>query len=120
VTVNGVPILETDLQSDHSFDGEGDSAQSNSLTGNITVTVSAAPRQRQPGHARPEVAGAEPGQGVRAHRGRRAPDRHRAGQLDPVLEGGRRADRYGGRGALAESNSMGWLARFFNSPIMPF
>jgi len=27
---------------------------------------------------------------------------------------------YGGRGALEDANSMGWIARFFNSPIMPF
>ena len=26
---------------------------------------------------------------------------------------------YGGRGAIAQSNSMGWLGRFFNSPIFP-
>jgi flagellar L-ring protein precursor FlgH len=26
---------------------------------------------------------------------------------------------YGGRGAIAQSNSMGWLGRFFNSPIYP-
>ena len=27
---------------------------------------------------------------------------------------------YGGKGALADANSPGWLARFFNSPWMPF
>ena len=27
---------------------------------------------------------------------------------------------YGGRGVIADSNSMGWLARFFNSPYWPF
>ena len=26
---------------------------------------------------------------------------------------------YGGRGVIADSNSMGWLARFFNSPYWP-
>ena len=27
---------------------------------------------------------------------------------------------YSGKGALADANRMSWLARFFNSPIMPF
>jgi flagellar L-ring protein precursor FlgH len=27
---------------------------------------------------------------------------------------------YGGTGAVNDSNNMGWLARFFNSPIFPF
>jgi flagellar L-ring protein precursor FlgH len=27
---------------------------------------------------------------------------------------------YGGKGVLNEANSMGWLARFFQSPVMPF
>ncbi|MGL4466004.1 MAG: flagellar basal body L-ring protein FlgH, partial [Plesiomonas shigelloides] len=26
---------------------------------------------------------------------------------------------YSGRGALADSNSAGWLTRFFNSPFFP-
>ena len=27
---------------------------------------------------------------------------------------------YSGEGVLAESNKMGWLARFFNHPVWPF
>jgi flagellar L-ring protein FlgH len=27
---------------------------------------------------------------------------------------------YTGDGAVADSNKMGWIARFFNSPIFPF
>jgi flagellar L-ring protein precursor FlgH len=27
---------------------------------------------------------------------------------------------YGGVGALADANRMGWLSRFFNSPVWPF
>ena len=43
VTVNGVPILETDLGSEHEFDGQGDSQQSNRLDGtNITPVIDAA------------------------------------------------------------------------------
>ena len=39
VTKNGIPILSNSWQTDQTFDGEGSSSQSNSLTGNITVTV---------------------------------------------------------------------------------
>ncbi|MDC6711429.1 flagellar basal body L-ring protein FlgH [Leclercia adecarboxylata] len=27
---------------------------------------------------------------------------------------------YGGRGAIAQSNAMGWLSRFFNSALAPY
>ncbi|MCF5925129.1 flagellar basal body L-ring protein FlgH, partial [Xanthomonas perforans] len=27
---------------------------------------------------------------------------------------------YGGRGAIAQSNAMGWLSRFFNSRLSPY
>jgi flagellar L-ring protein precursor FlgH len=39
VTVNGTPILETSVANKTDFDGEGTSAQSNRLQGDITVTV---------------------------------------------------------------------------------
>lgn len=38
-TYNGDPILQNSFESDQSFDGSGSSSQSNSLTGDITVTV---------------------------------------------------------------------------------
>jgi flagellar L-ring protein precursor FlgH len=39
VTRNGIPILSNSWDTEQTFDGEGSSTQSNSLTGNITVTV---------------------------------------------------------------------------------
>src|SRR6185295_13158440 len=39
VTKNGVPILDTALDHSSNFDGQGDSKQSNALTGDITVAV---------------------------------------------------------------------------------
>ncbi|MFQ5634717.1 MAG: flagellar basal body L-ring protein FlgH [Gammaproteobacteria bacterium] len=39
VTRNGQPILTNSWDTEHTFEGEGSSQQSNSLTGNITVTV---------------------------------------------------------------------------------
>lgn len=39
VTRNGIPLFDASLGGDHSFDGAGASNQSNSLVGNISVTV---------------------------------------------------------------------------------
>ncbi|MGI9343798.1 MAG: flagellar basal body L-ring protein FlgH [Gammaproteobacteria bacterium] len=39
VTKNGIPILSNSWDTEQTFEGEGSSQQSNSLTGNITVTV---------------------------------------------------------------------------------
>src|SRR5215471_11638356 len=39
VTIHGTPILSNNISDASKFDGEGDSAQSNSLTGYITATV---------------------------------------------------------------------------------
>lgn len=40
VTSGGTPILQLDVGTNGSFDGEGDTTQSNQLDGNVTVTVS--------------------------------------------------------------------------------
>ena len=39
VTVNGVEVLSGGMDSETAFDGQGDSSQSNKLSGEITVTV---------------------------------------------------------------------------------
>ena len=120
VTVNGVPILETEISSDQSFDGSGDSAQSNSLTGNITVTVIG-----RVGNGNLLVRGQkwlELNQGkeyIRVEGVVRPIDV----EPDNSIPSWKIADAkisYGGRGAVADANRMGWIARFFNSPAMPF
>lgn len=120
VTVNGVPILETELSSDHSFDGSGDSAQSNSLTGNITVTVVG-----RVGNGNLLVRGQK---WLELNTGKeyiRVEGVVRPIDVEPdnSIPSWKIADArisYGGRGALADANHMGWLARFFQSPAMPF
>lgn len=120
VTVNGVPILETDLGSEHSFDGEGDSAQSNQLSGSVTVTVVG-----RVGNGNLLVRGQK---WLALNQGKefiRVEGIVRAIDVEPdnSVPSWRVADAkiaYGGRGALEDANSMGWLARFFQSPLMPF
>lgn len=120
VTVNGIPILETQISGEHAFDGQGDSSQSNRLDGYITVTVVG-----QMPNGNLVVRGQK---WLMLNQGKefiRVEGVVRAVDIEPdnSVPSWKIADArigYGGRGALNESNSMGWLARFFNSPLMPF
>ncbi len=120
VTLNGVPILETELGSEHAFDGEGDSAQSNQLSGSVTVTVIG-----RVGNGNLLVRGQK---WLALNQGKefiRVEGVVRAIDVEPdnSIASWKVADAkiaYGGRGALEDANSMGWLARFFQSPAMPF
>ena len=104
-TRNGTPLLEGRMNSNNTFAGEGSSRQSNSLEGSVAVVVVGRLNQsrefiRVSGIVRP--VDIEP---------------------DNTISSFRLADAridYGGVGALADANKMNWLARFFNSPWMPF
>ena len=112
--------VDSEISSSRAFDGAGDSSQSNSLQGELTVLVT----ERLPnGYLR--VAGEkvlELNQGSEYLRLTGivrpediAPDNSvlstRIAQADIS---------YSGRGALAQANAQGWLSRFFNSPLWPF
>lgn len=119
VTANGIPILENSLESDKSFGGSGASRQSNSLFGDITVTVA----QRLPngnlfvrgekwitinqGKEFVRVSGIVRGVDIAADNS----------VLSTKLADARIT--YSGRGALADANSPGILSRFFNLPWLP-
>jgi flagellar L-ring protein FlgH len=108
------------LGSKNSFSGSGDSSQSNTLQGQITVTIA----QRlangnlvirgekwltiNQGRELIRIAGIVRPQDISA---------------DNTIPSTRVADAritYTGKGALADANKQGWLARFFNSKWMPF
>jgi flagellar L-ring protein precursor FlgH len=120
VTVNGVPILETEIGADRTFDGEGDSAQSNRLSGSLTVTVVG-----RVGNGNLLVRGQK---WILINQGKefvRVEGVVRPIDVEPdnSLPSWKVADArisYGGKGAVADANAMGWVARFFNSPVMPF
>ncbi|WJW74608.1 flagellar basal body L-ring protein FlgH [Thiohalobacter sp. IOR34] len=112
--------LQNTLDSSSDFTGEGDSKQSNSLSGNITVTVAEVlPNGNlyvrgekwltlNQGDEFIQISGIVRPTDIRA---------------DNSVLSGQVADAritYSGKGTLADANSMGWLARFFNSPIWPF
>jgi len=120
VTVNGTEILSTSVDNNTDFDGEGASTQSNRLEGDISVTVA----QRLP-NGNLLVRGQK---WISINQGQeyvRIQGIVRPIDIDPdnSISSLKVADAmiaYGGKGALANANSPGLLARFFNLPFLPF
>jgi flagellar L-ring protein precursor FlgH len=120
ITVGGKNILEAGIADSTDFSGEGNSAQSNSLAGDITVTVA-----KRYTNGNLLIRGQK---WITINQGRefvriqgivRAMDI----QADNTVPSTKVADAsisYGGQGALADANAKGWLSRFFDSPLTPF
>lgn len=120
VTVNGTGVLGFDLGSDQSFAGSGASTQSNALSGSVTVIVTRVlPNGNLVVRGEKQVSLNQGSERV-ALEGIVRP-------IDIAANGSVTSDRianakisYAGNGAVADANSMGWLARFFNSVLFPF
>ncbi|UNK43976.1 flagellar basal body L-ring protein FlgH [Luteimonas sp. S4-F44] len=120
VTIGGREVLGASASGKRDFDGNGRSTQSNRLQGSITVTVV----QRLP-NGNLVVEGSKE---LRLNQGNELVQVQgivRPADIAPdnSVPSGRVADArivYGGRGALAQSNAMGWLGRFFNSRLSPY
>lgn len=117
---NGNYTLETAIAHDREFKGEADADQSNSLQGNITVTVvDVFPNGNLMVRGEKWMTLNRGDEYIRI-----------AGILRPdditpenTVQSQKLANAriaYSGTGELADSNRMGWLARFFNSPVWPF
>lgn len=112
--------LDTNIQQDRDFTGEADADQSNSLQGNITVTVS----DIMP-NGNLVVRGEKWMMLNRGDEYIRISGILRPEDVTPenTVPSNRLANArisYGGTGELADSNQMGWLSKFFNSPVWPF
>lgn len=120
ITNKGDNLLEFDVQADRSFKGEGDSSQSNSLTGTISVTVS----EVLP-NGNLMIRGEKLltlNQGVEHIRisGMIRPDDIGPDNTIPSAKIANAKIIYGGEGVLAESNTKGWLQRIVDGPWWPF
>ena len=120
VTIKGNPITSASIDDSSKFAGEGDSAQSNSLTGYITCTVTRVlPNGNLYIRGEKWIGNNQGSEYVRLSGVVRpidiAPD-----NSVPSLKVGAANISYGGKGALADANNQGWLSRFFNSPWTPF
>lgn len=105
---------------DRSFAGKGDTSQSNSLSGSVTVTVI----QRYANgnllvRGEKQLQLNQGSEVVKLEGLVRAADISTANTVSSDRVANARVT-YAGRGALADSNAQGWLARFFSSPWMPF
>lgn len=112
--------LGSSLSSNHEFDGEGSAEQSNALTGSIPVTViEVLPNGNLIVRGEKRVAlnnGVEYVQlsGIVRQVDILANNSVLSTQVaDATI-------KYIGDGAVADSNFMGWLAKFFASPFMPY
>lgn len=122
-TVGGIgPIdqLGATLQGDRSFSGSGGADQSNSLSGNITVTVSEVlPNGVLRVRGEKWITLNTGAEFIRIQGMLRPDDIN----LDNTVSSQKLADArisYSGAGAVAASSKQGWLSAFFNSSIFPF
>lgn len=114
------PALATSLTGERSFSGKGDTGQSNSLNGQITVTIS----DIYPNGVL-EVRGEKwlsLNQGDEFIRVRGLVRPEDIGS-DNTVQSSKLADArisYGGTGYIASASKPGWVTRFFNSEWWPF
>jgi len=120
VTYNNRDLLATKLSSEYGFEGESSSEQSNSLTGSVTVVVVEV-------HANGNLV-VQGEKWININQGEeyirlRGIIRPSDISSDNTVSSERIANaqiQYSGEGSLNDANKQGWLAKFFNSPWMPF
>jgi flagellar L-ring protein precursor FlgH len=120
ITAGGVPIFTTTLAGADSFDGEGSSTQGNTLAGSLTVTV-----MEVQSNGNLVVQGDKT---LKLNQGDEFV--HVSGvvrvadiQADNTVTSDRVSGAhisYSGKGVINSANTMGWLARFFNSAFAPY
>ena len=120
ITNNGDPVFGGSLSGENTFEGSGASSQSNSLAGDITVTVV----DRHP-NGNLVIRGEK---WVTLNQGREFIQlsgiiRPTDIETDNTVLSTRIANAqitYSSKGVLASANKMGWAARFFNSVFNPY
>lgn len=120
VTVDGRQIFHNSIQGSRSFDGRGNSAQSNQLDGYITVTVADVMPNGNLVVQGEKWIRINQGEEYIRLRGIVRPVDVRADNTVLSTQIANAQVAYGGSGTLADSNNPGWLTRFFNSPVWPF
>lgn len=112
--------LEQNLSATRAFKGEADASQSNSLSGSITVTIAdVLPNGNLVVRGEKWLTLNQGEEYIQISGIVRPLDINPDNSILSTQIGDARIT-YSGKGFLHDSNSMGWLARFFNSPIWPF
>lgn len=120
ISIKGNSVLSANMNDASKFAGEGDSAQSNSLTGYITCTVTRVLPNGNLYIRGEKWIGINQGSEYVRLAGVVRPIDIAPDNSVPSLKVGAANISYGGKGALADANNQGWLSRFFNSPWTPF
>lgn len=120
VTLNGNELLSGSLNGEQGFSGEGGATQSNRLEGSVTVTViDQKPNGNLVVQGEKWLTLNQGQEFVRVSGIVRPIDILADNSISSEKIANARIE-YAGKGALADANQMSWLARFFNSPWLPF
>ncbi|HVW67834.1 MAG TPA: flagellar basal body L-ring protein FlgH [Steroidobacteraceae bacterium] len=120
VTVKGNSLFSANVADASKFDGEGDSKQSNSLTGYITATVAKVlPNGNLYIKGEKRIWINQGQESVLLSGVIRPIDLASDNSVSSSKVANARIS-YGGKGAINDANAQGWLARFFNSSWTPF
>lgn len=112
--------LSGEISGDREFDGEGDSSQSNSISGSITVFVSKVlPNGYLLVKGQKRLSINHGDEYVRFSGIVRPIDISASNSVASTQVADAKIT-YGGNGPIAKSNIQGWLSRFFASPLWPF
>ncbi|WP_026296415.1 MULTISPECIES: flagellar basal body L-ring protein FlgH [unclassified Thioalkalivibrio] len=119
-THRGRPLFGASNTSSRDFDGSGDSSQSNQLDGEITVTVAEVLPNGNLVVQGEKWLGINQGEEYVRFRGIVRPVDVTTNNTVLSTQVANARVYYGGTGVLADSNTPGWITRFFNSPWWPF
>ncbi len=112
--------LGANLESAQKFNGSGDSSQGNTLSGSISVTVVEVLTNGHLAVRGEKIMSFNQGSEYVRIAGIVRPVDIRSDNSVLSTQVADAQIHYGGEGAMADSNQMGWLSRFFNSPYWPF
>lgn len=119
-TFNDIPFLNNSMGGERGFSGTGDSAQSNSLDGEISVMVTDILPNGTLVVRGEKIIGLNQGSEFIRLSGLVRPQDVSAENIVLSTKLANSRIYYGGGGVIAEANSRGWFSRFFDSPAFPF
>ncbi len=119
-THKGDTFSDNTMSSEREFSGTGDSAQSNSLDGEIAVMVTDILPNGTLVVRGEKIIGLNQGSEFIRISGLVRPQDVSAGNIVFSRKLANARIYYGGGGVVAEANTKGWLSRLFDSPMFPF
>ncbi|MDG4867165.1 flagellar basal body L-ring protein FlgH [Guyparkeria sp. 1SP6A2] len=120
LTGAAIERLNAQISGERDFSGDGSSSQQNNLSGQITVTVSRVLSNGNLVIRGQKWIGINQGSEFIKLAGMVRPQDIAADNTIMSTRVANAQIAYGGEGVINDSNNMGWLARFFNSPVFPF